>query len=241
MSARSAILKRVRQACGRNTTSELHAQSADQGNANASWSELLETFPEDVRQRLTVPQRHTQPDISTCSTEALSDALVAQMEAVQISVVRLQSRSDVVSAVDWYLQENNISGELCVAPALDALQWQEGTQFGPASAKTVTSVSNALVAVAETGSIALASSDQSPSTLNFLPENHVVVVHESQIVRSTEDVWDCLRQMDNLPRALNLVTGPSRTGDIEQTIELGAHGPRRMHVLLIAGSSSTND
>jgi len=173
----------------------------------------------------------TQPAIP----EAMTDALIAQMEGVQMTVVRLQSTTDIVAAVDWYLQDQNINGELTVAPSLRSLKWSAQTRFGPANGQEATSVTKALAAVAETGSIALASGEQNPSTLNFLPENHIVVLHESQIVEHMEDVWTQLRSMTNLPRALNLVTGPSRTGDIEQTIELGAHGPRRMHVLLIAG------
>ena len=45
-----------------------------------------------------------------------------------------------------------------------------------------------------------------------------------------EDAWD-------LPRAINIVSGPSRTADVEQTIQLGAHGPRRLHVLLLGDAS----
>jgi hypothetical protein len=41
-----------------------------------------------------------------------------------------------------------------------------------------------------------------------------------------------------MPRTVNLITGPSRTGDIEQTIELGAHGPRRLHIILDASAAS---
>lgn len=226
MSARDAILQRVRAACDRQVVSE----SVD----HESWSDLVDSFPADVRQRLVSPTRHTQPDVGS----DLADALIEQMEAVQMSVVRLQSVDDVVAAVDWYLQEQSITGNLCVAPALDSLCWQEGTRFGPALANTTTSVTDAMAAIAETGSLALASSERSPSTLNFLPENHIVVLYESQIVERTEDVWHRLRSMDSIPRALNLVTGPSRTGDIEQTIELGAHGPRRMHVLLIAADGN---
>lgn len=151
-----------------------------------------------------------------------------------MSVVRLQSIADVVNAVDWYLQDQGIEGELTVGPSLSSLDWPEKTRFGSANGKEATSVTTALAAVVETGSVALASGEQTPSTLNFLPENHIVVLHESQIVNHTEDIWTRLRSMSGIPRAVNLVTGPSRTGDIEQTIELGAHGPRRMHVLLVA-------
>ena len=81
-----------------------------------------------------------------------------------------------------------------------------------------------------------ASTGDTPSTLNFLPDNHIVVVNESQVVRHVDDVWTQLRQASGAHRAINFVTGPSRTGDIEQTIEIGAHGPRRMHVVLVSGA-----
>ncbi len=82
----------------------------------------------------------------------------------------------------------------------------------------------------------LHSGPQTPTTLNFLPENHVVVVRASQVVGAYEEVWDRLRAANPaaLPRTVNMITGPSRTGDIELRLELGAHGPRRLHIVLIA-------
>jgi L-lactate dehydrogenase complex protein LldG len=82
----------------------------------------------------------------------------------------------------------------------------------------------------------LVSSAQTPTTLNFLPETHIVVVRGGQVVATYEDGWDRLRTIQTsqgLPRVVNFVTGPSRTADIEQHIELGAHGPRRLHIVLI--------
>ena len=55
-----------------------------------------------------------------------------------------------------------------------------------------------------------------------------------------EDAWDRLRAAEGegrLPRTVNFITGPSRTGDIEQTIQMGAHGPRRLHVILVEDES----
>jgi L-lactate dehydrogenase complex protein LldG len=54
------------------------------------------------------------------------------------------------------------------------------------------------------------------------------------VLRAYEDGLRLLRQeRGELPRSINLVTGPSRSGDIEQTIQLGAHGPKRLLVLLV--------
>lgn len=94
----------------------------------------------------------------------------------------------------------------------------------------------ALAGVAETGTLVLESGADKPTALNFLPEHHVVALRASELVASPEDVWDRLREAASggpLPRTVNLITGPSRTGDIELTIHLGAHGPRALHVLLI--------
>ena len=82
-----------------------------------------------------------------------------------------------------------------------------------------------------------------PTTLNFLPEKHVVVLKASQVVGAYEDGWDRLRESHgpgSLPRVVNFITGPSRTADIEQTIQLGAHGPRRLHVLLVEDTDPEN-
>jgi L-lactate dehydrogenase complex protein LldG len=82
----------------------------------------------------------------------------------------------------------------------------------------------------------LISGAQTPTTLNFLPETHIVVVRRDQVVATYEDGWDRLRtatQTELLPRVVNFITGPSRTADIEQHIELGAHGPRRLHIVLV--------
>ena len=86
----------------------------------------------------------------------------------------------------------------------------------------------------------IASGERSPATMNFLPDTHVVVLPASRVVGPLEDAWDRLRAASaapmaaaTMPRTVNLVTGPSRTGDIEQTIVLGAHGPYRVHILVV--------
>lgn len=193
--------------------------------------------PAEVTRRMAEPVRHTLPAIAG----DLTDRLIERMESVQMSVVRLQSSADVVEAVRWYLESNEIKGGVTVSPALNELDWPEDYREGAASGVELSSVTPCFAAVAETGSVALLSGADTPATLNFLPDNHIVVVRESQIVSHVDDVFPKLRSealsAAELPRALNFVTGPSRTADIEQTIEIGAHGPRRMHVLLISSDT----
>jgi L-lactate dehydrogenase complex protein LldG len=98
-------------------------------------------------------------------------------------------------------------------------------------------VSHAFAGVAETGTLIMASGPDNPTTLNFLPDTHIVVVDAKDIVGDYETVWARLRDKfgtDALPRAINMITGPSRSADIAQILILGAHGPRRLHVLIVS-------
>jgi len=80
----------------------------------------------------------------------------------------------------------------------------------------------------------LTASKQNPTTVNFLTDHHIIILNEQDIVPNIESMWEQLSlSAGNMPRAVNIITGPSRTADIEQTIQLGAHGPRSLHLLLL--------
>ena len=68
----------------------------------------------------------------------------------------------------------------------------------------------------------------------MLTDTEIVVLRASRVVGAYEEAWDLLRaEIGEMPRNVMLVTGPSRSADIEQALELGAHGPRRLHVVLV--------
>jgi L-lactate dehydrogenase complex protein LldG len=167
------------------------------------------------------------------------DLFVAMAEEVQTTVAHVASRDDVPGEVARYLAAENLPAELIMAPdpTLDDMPWRERPLLrirrGRAEASDAVSLTACLAAVAETGTLMLASGAGSPTTLNFLPDTHIVVVRAEQVVAIYEDGWDLIRASGAMPRTINLITGPSRTGDIEQRIQLGAHGPRRLHVVLI--------
>jgi len=222
MSAKDAILGRIRNAV---KTDEAASAAGDNKSLTGRMSY------EQIQQRISEPGVSTRPTLA----KDMMDELIAQMEGVQISVSQLQTSSEVVSQVNQYLEAEGVEGDITVSPALRELPWSADTQFGKATSREAASVTNCLAAVAETGSVVLSSSAQSPATLGFLPDTHIVVLKASNVVSHSNDIWPLLRELPELPRGVNFVTGPSRTGDIEQTIEIGAHGPRRMHVLLVMG------
>ena len=180
---------------------------------------------------------------------ALDDAarvelFVAMAEEVQTTVARVASETEIPAEVARYLAAENLPAELVMAPdpALDAIPWHERPLLrirrGRAEPGDAVSLTPCLAAIAETGTLMLVSGEDTPTTLNFLPDTHIVVVRAGQVVAGYEDGWDLVRAKaggDLLawPRTVNLITGPSRTGDIEQRIQLGAHGPRRLHVVLV--------
>ena len=114
---------------------------------------------------------------------------------------------------------------------------------GPSEGDDLNAVSAAFAAVAETGTLALVSGPDNPTTLNFLPDNHFVVVFADDVVGDSESVFARLRKPPmapaRLPRTVNFITGPSRSADIEQTLLLGAHGPRRLHIVVVGAALSS--
>lgn len=177
------------------------------------------------------------------------DLFVQMAEAVQSTVARVAADSDVPGEVVRYLAAENLPAEVTMAPdpGLDALPWADRPLLqirrGKAEAGDAVSLTPCLAAVAETGTLMLISGEATPTTLNFLPDTHIVVLRAGQVVASYEDGWDLLRvqaadRLWGLPRTVNFITGPSRTGDIEQRIELGAHGPRRLHVIVVDGAKT---
>jgi L-lactate dehydrogenase complex protein LldG len=88
--------------------------------------------------------------------------------------------------------------------------------------------------MAETGTLVILSGAGMPTATALLPDTHVAVVRAERIVSGMEEVFALIRRdCGVLPRAVNMISGPSRTGDIEQTIVLGAHGPFRVHILVV--------
>jgi L-lactate dehydrogenase complex protein LldG len=151
------------------------------------------------------------------------------------------SVEEVPTAVSAYLRSKNLPMRVRrgADPRLEAIPWTlEGAlevTVGPSDGKQVASVSHAFGGVAETGTLVLTSGPDNPTTLNFLPEQHVVIVNAKDIAGNYESVWDALRKKfgAELPRTVNWITGPSRSADIEQVHLHGAHGPKGLHVLIV--------
>ncbi|MEW6133123.1 MAG: LUD domain-containing protein [Pseudomonadota bacterium] len=186
-----------------------------------------------VAQRINEHTRGPQPQW----TESTRARFLNKLEKVAGTYAEVAARERIPHAVADYLSAQNLPQRLVLAPhpLLDNLAWPDGWQVERRRAVGDERVSLAVAfcAIAETGSLMLLAGPDSPATLNFLPDDFLCVLPENRIVPRMEDAWALLREEHGaMPRAANIITGPSRTADVEQTIQLGAHGPRSLHVLL---------
>jgi L-lactate dehydrogenase complex protein LldG len=202
----------------------------------------------ELREHVAARRRNLVPARAAALTGPGRVALfVAMAEEVQATVTRVNSPAAVPEVVARYLAAENLPAELVLAPdpSLDDIPWDARPLLrirrGRAEMGDAVSLTPCFAAIAETGTLMLVSGPATPTTLNFLPDTHIVVVNGNQVVATYEDGWDRLRTTDGMPRTVNFITGPSRTGDIEQRIELGAHGPRRLHIILVDGSQKAGD
>jgi L-lactate dehydrogenase complex protein LldG len=194
-----------------------------------------------VKMRLRLHPRGTIPARALQNREACLALLIEMLAAQGADSVRTPSPEATVRVIADYLASRNLppSLRMSVEPVLAALPWSLAPQItrshGVAEPSDTASLTRALVAVAETGTLVLVSGLGSPTTLNFLPESQIVLLSAGDIVGSYEEAWDRLRALyggRTLPRTVNWISGPSRTADIEQTIIRGAHGPKRLLVVI---------
>ncbi len=162
---------------------------------------------------------------------ARSEALASTVE----TVARLEAAP---AAAARYLAAHDLPRAAVAWPQLAGLDWAGAglrVEARSANGDDLVGITGVFCAVAETGTLVLLSGPDTPAASSLLPETHIAVVPASRIVRGMEEAFDLIRaECGELPRAVNFISGPSRTGDIEQTLVLGAHGPYRVHIVLLA-------
>ena len=214
MSARENILKKIRSAQGRLGTpaqSEREAVTA-----------YLDARPEG-------PRPVVDGDLvarfrGLCERLATSTEIIGRME-------------DAPRAVAAYLAAHDLPVNGVVWPALASLDWAGAglkLETRRSVSEDMVGVTGAFCAIAETGTLMLLSGADTPANASLVPENHIAILRTDRIVRGMEEGFNLMRaEFGQAPRAVNFVSGPSRTADIEQKLVMGAHGPYRVHVILV--------
>ena len=224
MSARDAILSRMRTA--------LKVPTDDDARKKAVSSRLRQAPAGVIPARGQLPPRQRV------------ELFCGMAEKLFATVERVRKPESVPKAVAAYLRQKNLPASIRMGedPRLAALPWETQraleVKSGPSDGYDEAGVSHAFAGIAETGTIAMLSGPNNPTTINFLPEHHIVVVDADAIDGDLETVLAKVRKQfgkGKMPRTVNLISGPSRSGDIEQKLVLGAHGPRALHLIVVGG------
>jgi L-lactate dehydrogenase complex protein LldG len=170
----------------------------------------------------------------------------AMSERMSSTVDEVPRAADAPAAIARYLSDHQLGAQAVVWPALGALDWAAAgltvearpPKRDESAGADPVGITGCFAAIAETGTLVLLSAPDSPASTHLLPATHIALVPASRIVATMEDAFALMRAERGgsaamMPRAVNMVSGPSRTGDIEQTIVLGAHGPFRVHLVVL--------
>ena len=196
--------------------------------------EASQTQRDQLRQRIARHQRHIEPQFD----EPPAQRFRQKLEAAEASFASVDSLDGAAAEVATYLDRHKLEKRLVVSgdELLRQVDWPDAfdLQRRVAQADDRVSLTGAVCGIAETGTLMLTSGENSPTSLNFLPDYHIVLLTMEQILPRMEDAWDRLRKIhEQMPRTVNFISGPSKTADVEQTVEYGAHGPRCLHVVLV--------
>ncbi len=208
--AREGILARIRNALG------------EQGRTQGT----------ELERRMKVPPEGPFPPLEP----DIMAQFLAKAGANLFTVERIASLQMLVPTVQRLMSESGVAADISVAPALAYLGWPTELKinFGVGRMTEPLSVTLAVAGIAETGSVVLRSDSDNPTTLNFLPDTHVIALRTSDIVGHPEDVWARMRAAGgDWPRTVNVISGPSRTADVGGVVVRPAHGPMNVHLVLV--------
>jgi L-lactate dehydrogenase complex protein LldG len=258
--SREAVLARVRAALGRHGPDDearaaAHAYLAErrQGPRPAQPADLVQRFLDRAADMSSTTARVPTLDAVPAAVRRYLDSLAAKLPATSHADTPAREQSDAADAerlaasmslrvttdadCDSVAAPDSAGPRGVCWPELASLAWDEAgitVASRPTIGNDALGITGCFCAIAETGTLVFTSGSDTPTATFLLPETHVAVVRANQVVAAMEDAFARLRSEEAaMPRAVNLVSGPSRTGDIEQTIVLGAHGPRRLHIVLV--------
>ena len=219
--ARDAILGRVKRALGKRDD-RLLAESAADNYLAAHAHGPRPTMPADLLSKF-----------------------MARATDMESTVERIAERREIPAAVARYLDALVLPVAIAAQKSRTGVCWPEFADLDwkaagldiearPTAGDDRLGVTGAFCAIAETGTLVVLSGADTPTATTLLPDTHIAVLRADRVISGMEEAFALIRrEKGKLPRAVNMISGPSRTGDIEQTIVLGAHGPFRVHILVV--------
>jgi L-lactate dehydrogenase complex protein LldG len=164
-------------------------------------------------------------------------AVAQNAQAVVEHIAEIAATTRATKAVGWHsplLEQLGVGARLAemqiewITDAADA----DKAAFIRDAAEAGLGITAVDYALADSGTLCVLAGKSQPRTASLLPPIHVAILRPEQILRGLDDLFALLPAGRDLSSAVTLITGPSRTADIELTLVVGVHGPQQLHVIL---------
>jgi len=224
---RNAVLGRIREALREEAPLKHPAErSAGGAPTTAHFREWLPPVGSKIDERLELFTRLSQTlrsELTLCENIAAAAAAVAELAAQENWKTIALHKSDLLDGL-----------RVLLPASLNLLTVDEGYDKDALEASDA-GITQCELLVAQTGSVCVTSSNDGGRVLSVLPPHHIVVARRSQLVSDLTEAYASLasKYRGSYPSMISFITGPSRTGDIERILVLGAHGPKRLSILLL--------
>jgi L-lactate dehydrogenase complex protein LldG len=219
VAARESILERIRARQGRSGTPSAAEREA-------------------VRSHIAAHPQHPRPRADWEPVPRFREQALKLASTVE----EVENLAAAPAAIAGYLEREQLPRQAVCWAEFAGLDWlAAGIEIAVREARgtDLVGITGAFCAIAETGTLVTVSGRDTPAAVSLLPETHVAIVSASRIVSGMEEAWQLMRaELRQSPRAVNFISGPSRSADIEQTVALGAHGPYRVHIVLVSRDTS---
>ena len=239
--SRDTVLGRVRQALGRTgadpaavADAQAYLDAHARGPAPAFDADRILRFIRRAGDMESTVARVSRRDEIPAAVAAYLDTLelAPSLAAPFSSELNSQLISQLSSQLSYQTRHRGVCW-----PEFADLDWAQAgliVEARPTVGDDRLGITGVFCAIAETGTLVFLSGVDTPTATTLLPDTHIAIVSVNRIVDTMEDAFALVRkERGSVPRAINMISGPSRTGDIEQTIVLGAHGPFRVHILVV--------
>ena len=192
---------------------------------------------------------HSKPSLSNRHYTALErlENLTSHLQTQSAEVLHLKNKEEIKPTLSTLLEDANKQDDQATLyhgenPFISAFSlnnvvktklYKEELDVGKRAPDVFCALSTAIAAASETGTLFLTASQANPTALNFVSNWHIVLLNQADIFHSYEQAYEhCLNESKIHPQTINMISGPSRTADIEQTLTLGAHGPIKLTVII---------
>jgi L-lactate dehydrogenase complex protein LldG len=182
---------------------------------------------------------YAQVDFESPVYKELEDSLdvsfAQEFTKVGGQFVYCEGEEDLVNTISAIASDKNWQDVYCADPSIQYILTQAGIPFHADQEEfhdLKVGVTGCEYLVSRLGSIMISSRQDSGRRLNVYPEVHIVIAYSSQLLEDLKDAFAAIREKygTKLPSLISLITGPSRTADIEKTLVMGAHGPKEIYV-----------